>query len=58
MYYLGSSLQLAKYLQPLLFFRYAQWRAYLVRKSKRWRGFRNDSEQEELIEFQPGHTFR
>ena len=38
--------------------RFAQWKAFLVRKSKRWRGLRDDREQMELVEFQPGHTYR
>ena len=42
----------------LIFNRFAQWKAFLMRKSKRWRGLRDDREQIELIEFQPGHVYR
>ena len=35
-----------------------QWRAFLVRRSKRWRGVRDDKEQLELVEFQPGTIYK
>ena len=37
--------------------RYVQWRAFLVRRAKRWRGHRDDKEQMELVEFQSGNLF-
>ncbi len=37
-----------------LSFRFVQWRSFLVRRSRRWRGHRDDREQVELVEFQPG----
>ena len=30
----------------------------MVRRSKRWRGVRDDKEQLELVEFQPGTTYK
>ena len=41
-----------------ILFRFVQWRAFLVRRSKRWRGVRDDREQLELIEFQPGTVYK
>ena len=42
-----------------LFSRFVQWRSFLVRRSKRWRGLRNrDNERREMVEFQsPGNLF-
>ena len=39
--------------------RFVQWRSFLVRRSKRWRGLRNrDNERREMVEFQsPGNLF-
>ena len=39
-------------------FRFVQWRAFLIRRSKRWRGVRDDKEQLELVEFQPGTNYK
>ena len=38
--------------------RFVQWRAFMVRRSKRWRGVRDDKEQLELVEFQPGTIYK
>ena len=35
-----------------------QWRSFLVRRSRRWRGHRDDREQMELVEFQPGTIYK
>ncbi len=34
-----------------------QWRSFLVRRSKRWRGLREEREQLELVDFQSGNLF-
>ena len=39
-------------------FRYVQWRSFLVRRSRRWRGHRDDRDQLELVEFQPGIHYK
>ena len=38
--------------------RFVQWRAFMIRRSKRWRGVRDDKEQLELVEFQPGTIYK
>lgn len=37
--------------------RFVQWRSFLVRRSKRWRGHRDEREQLELVDFQSGNLF-
>ncbi|TRY60992.1 hypothetical protein TCAL_08404 [Tigriopus californicus] len=37
--------------------RLVQWRSFLVRHSKRWRGHRDEKEQIELVDFQSGNVF-
>ena len=37
--------------------RLIQWRAFLVRKSKRWPGLRDPRQQLEMVEFLPGIQF-
>ena len=42
------------------FSRFVQWRSFLVRRSKRWRGLQRhrDTERREMVEFQsPGNLF-
>ncbi len=39
------------------FFRIVQWRSYLVRRYKRWRGHRDDRDQMALVDFQSGNLF-
>ena len=43
---------------PTFNFRFVQWRSFLVRRSRRWRGHRDDREQVELVEFQPGTIYK
>ena len=38
--------------------RFVQWRAFMIRRSKRWRGVRDDKEQLEFVEFQPGTIYK
>ena len=37
--------------------RFVQWRSFFVRRSKRWRGHRDEKEQLELVDFQSGNVF-
>ena len=42
---------------PFFSCRFVQWRSFLVRHSKRWRGHREEREQLELVDFQSGNLF-
>eukprot|EP00095_Tigriopus_kingsejongensis_P006112 maker-scaffold872_size86337-snap-gene-0.17 protein:Tk06112 transcript:maker-scaffold872_size86337-snap-gene-0.17-mRNA-1 annotation:"PREDICTED: uncharacterized protein LOC103573133" len=42
---------------PCNHLRLVQWRSFLVRRSKRWRGHRDEKEQIELVDFQSGNVF-
>jgi len=42
----------------IIFLRFVQWRAFMVRRSRRWRGYRDDREQLESVEFQPGTSYK
>ncbi|CAB4064206.1 unnamed protein product [Lepeophtheirus salmonis] len=37
--------------------KFIQWKSYLVRRPKKWRGLRDDKEQRELVDFQSGSVF-
>ena len=44
--------------RDIFIIRFVQWSAFMVRRSKRWRGVRDDREQLELVEFQPGTIYK
>lgn len=46
-----------EHLHSQFFRRLVQWRSFLVRHSKRWRGHRDEKEQIELVDFQSGNVF-
>ena len=57
LYLYTGSLLIYIYMRSV-YFRFIQWKSYLVRRSKRWRGVRDDREQLEAIEFQPGTNYK